>query len=218
MQQLLEKLKVIPNKEQKENLFQLILVELQYLLFKIQFCSSTRDADEFFNIVEETQLALAQMKNRNQIELPPLLLQFIADFDDVYDQNSREQLLTSIKENKYRYGDTIQAFSKILDDIKKSILKPELLASQKQLIVKKIQELLDVIATKKQSVDADIYFEQLLAIQELLAEITFAYGIPLDEPLMHFIYDCDRLDDPQTRTDLFNRIKHDEYNVFSEKP
>lgn len=215
MQKLLHRLETIPSKEKQAHLLLSILVELQYLLFRIQFCDIFVETHELFDLLEETQLTLTKLNNRSQVQLPPLLLQFIVDFSDVYDQKNRRQLFENIKENQYIYADIVSAFSKILSDFKEVVLKPRLLEAQKQLITKNIQNLLRLIAAERQSADADIYFEKLLAIQELLSQVTFVYNIPLNEPLMQFIYDCDRLDDSQTRIDLFKRIKQGEYNIFN---
>lgn len=152
---LFHKLETIPNKEKQENLLQSILIELQYLLFRIQLCATTLDAHEFFDTLEEAQLVLAKLNNRNQVKLPPLLMQFIVDFSDVYDENTRRQLFENIKENQYVYGDIVSAFSKILSGFKEGVLKPQLIETQKHLISKSIQDLLRLIAAEKKPTDGE---------------------------------------------------------------
>lgn len=214
MQKLLTQLKAVSNKKNQEHLLQLILIELQYLLLKIQLCSNIIETNQLFDLLETTQLSLVTLNNSKHIQLPSLLLQFTVDFNNVYDQNNRQYFFENIKKNRYVYGDIIDAFSKILNDFKQGCLKPQLVENQENLITKSIQNLLYFIAAANTAADADIFFEKLLTIQELLSKMTFVYNIPLHKPLMNFIYDCERLDDAQTRVNLFKRIKQGEYNIF----
>lgn len=214
MKRLLSSLEKFPSAEKQKNLLESILIELQYVLFRIQLCLTLSQANEFFDGLEEAQLVLVKLSTRKQIKLSAALQQFTIDFSDVYDNNIRKRLFNEINYNKYIYGDIVSPLYKILADIQQGVLKPLFVREQQQLISNTIKDLLCTISTAKEYVSVDGYFEKLLIIQELLSKAVFVYDILLDDPLMIFIHDCERLDDVETRVNLFKRIKQGEYNIF----
>lgn len=60
--------------------------------------------------------------------------------------------------------------------------------------------------------EANVYFNILQEIQELLAILYFKESINFSEKIEGFIRDCDRLDDEWLRNKLFCEIKKDNYN------
>lgn len=211
LQRLLWRLQTFPSQEKQECLLQSIIIELQYRLFRIQLCSPLSQAQEFFDDFEAAQLELAKLNNRCHIQLPSPLLRFIADFDDVYDAKMRERLFEEISSNTYVYGDIIPPLYKILDDVMQGILKPLLAQAQQDILRNKIQEILHAIAVQADCTTANSHFEKLLVITEFLSHAAYGYEIAFDDPLPELIYDCDRLDDYETRVWLFKRIKQGEY-------
>lgn len=76
-----------------------------------------------------------------------------------------------------------------------------------------INEIIQKIKICKSVVEADAFFDELFAIQDVLAELLFVHHITMMPSLRKFIRDCERLDDPWLREYLFNEIKHDRYSL-----
>lgn len=55
--------------------------------------------------------------------------------------------------------------------------------------------------------EANIYFDTLQKIQDVLARLYFKNKISLSDKLQKFVQDCDRLDDSWLREEIFKKIK-----------
>jgi hypothetical protein len=85
------------------------------------------------------------------------------------------------------------------------------------LILEEIYKLLERIYECNTEKQAQIYFDELWEIQELLSGIAFKHGLSLPQELKKIVRDCERLDDKDVRHFLFNEIKNDTYSLKSDK-
>jgi|GEM_PF-2892771 len=216
IQRLLYRLDIEHNKQEKNELFELLLTEVYYLILRIQVCHTYKETYDFFDQLQEVQLALMKLKNRYQTKLPLLLEKFTFDFSDVYDHDARKQLFDDINNNLCIYTSTTtlcDAFSKILVDIEQTKIRPLFSDAQQKLFFENIENLLQQIVLSKHLVDAEPYFLRLYDVQGILSEAHFKYNVPLNPSLRKFVRDCERLDDSWTRANLFKQIKEGTYDL-----
>lgn len=83
------------------------------------------------------------------------------------------------------------------------------------LLLTQINKLLEQIKLSQNIESTAAYFDELQAIQDVLAELAFKHGVKLPDPLKQFVRDCDRLDDHWLRNHLFELIKNNQYHLAS---
>lgn len=71
-----------------------------------------------------------------------------------------------------------------------------------------INRLLRLIETCATIEVANIYFDLLQKVQEVLSGLVFERKVRVSRILIRFIKDCDQIDDPSLREHLFKKIKH----------
>lgn len=87
--------------------------------------------------------------------------------------------------------------------------------SQKQglkFVEQEIKLLFSAISNTDKVDDAELIFKNLEDIQFVLAKSIFKNGIEVSSFLRQFVYDFDRIDDSETKRNLYNRIKAESTN------
>jgi hypothetical protein len=87
--------------------------------------------------------------------------------------------------------------------------------SQKQglaFIEQEIKLLFSAISNTDKVDDAELIFKNLEDIQFVLAKSIFKNNIEVTSFLRQFVYDFDRIDDNETKVNLYNRIKTEGIN------
>jgi hypothetical protein len=87
--------------------------------------------------------------------------------------------------------------------------------SQKQGLVfieQEIKLLFSAISNTDKVDDAELIFKNLEDIQFVLAKSIFKNNIEVTSFLRQFVYDFDRIDDNETKVNLYNRIKTEGIN------
>ena len=106
----------------------------------------------------------------------------------------------------------IFTFLKTLDD---EVVLEKIEAQLPQLL-ELINKQLAQIRQTKSIQQAKPYFDILQDTQFIVARLAFIKEVPLTKELGKFLSDCDRLDDPWLRDQLFRRLKQGTYNLKSE--
>lgn len=99
-----------------------------------------------------------------------------------------------------------------VNDMKNESIKNNTTQNQ-DFLFEEINKLFSKIKICLHYKDADIYFDQLLAIQEMLGSLVFKYDIKILPSLRKFVRDCERLDDDDVRKWLFNELKSNQYSL-----
>lgn len=103
----------------------------------------------------------------------------------------------------------------ILSEINSLLLNPEIdrhaISSKLRLLEDEIQELLKKISNTTKLNDAETEFKKLDDYQLAGAKLYFKHNFKISRRLEMFIKDFDRLDDLETRKNLFGMIKTGKY-------
>jgi hypothetical protein len=216
MHNLIEILRSIENEKEKKNIIlhiSSLAQEINFLLLKINFCTDFQQANRYFDLLEKIQLILATIQHKLRINLPNNLSQFVKDFDDVYDLETRKNLFAVIKKNQTLYNPNYDAMiSKYMFEITDSPPAGDL-NSQLQFLRNQLIRLIGSIKTCKNFSEAYQYFNVLENLHNCLAMILFKYDITLDQGLNDFVRIFDRIDDPHERQYLYDKIKNNSYYV-----
>ncbi|SEK63758.1 hypothetical protein [Parapedobacter koreensis] len=76
-----------------------------------------------------------------------------------------------------------------------------------EFVEQEIKLLFSAIAGTNKIDDAELLFKNLEDIQFVLAKSIFKNGIKVTSFLKKFVYDFDRIDDNDTKKNLYNKIK-----------
>lgn len=77
-----------------------------------------------------------------------------------------------------------------------------------EFVEQEIRLLFSAIANTNKVDDAELFFKTLEDIQFVLAKAIFKNGLEVTSFLSEFVYDFDRIDDFETKTNLYHKIKH----------
>lgn len=98
----------------------------------------------------------------------------------------------------------------LLQTIKNEPIKTKVV-SMLPLLEEEISFLFSQLKKCKNIEETNFYFDLLLGLQEVLAELVFKENIIVSTKLRKFIRDCDRLDDSWLREHLFKKIQAGTY-------
>jgi hypothetical protein len=76
-----------------------------------------------------------------------------------------------------------------------------------EFIEQEIKLLFSAVASTNKIDDAELLFKKLEYIQFVLAKSIFKNGTEVTPFLRKFVYDFDRIDDTETKENLYNRMK-----------
>lgn len=83
------------------------------------------------------------------------------------------------------------------------------------LLLKEIQNQLLKIKACNSISEAEVYFATLSTIQLALAKLIFIHNLEATPALNTFVWDFDRIDDPEWKNYLFNQIICNEYLLLN---
>jgi hypothetical protein len=83
------------------------------------------------------------------------------------------------------------------------------------LLLKAINKTLSKIKNYETPKAANACFDELQEAHRTLSKLFYNYNIDMTPELDKFIYDCERLDDNETREYFFKEIKNDRYSLSS---
>lgn len=81
--------------------FPLLLEQINGLFNKIKHCDSIKEADYYFNVLDEIQCCLCVLVFVKKIKVSEPIRKFVRDFDRLDDKDLRIWLFNQIKEDKY---------------------------------------------------------------------------------------------------------------------
>lgn len=201
--------------------FILLYNAIDYIILKIKGCKTTKDAEPYFDQLNDIQLMTAKFNYKYHIDLPVNLEEFSKAFDNLHDLQEREKLFYEIQQGKYWYeqyndGVVLHLLEDIVLQDKQDIsFDAEALQSQLDFLQQEVIKLLEKIKICNGIKDTQHYFDGLQKIQGVLALLLFKYSIPMSAQLKKFVRDCDRLDDVDLRHWLFTKLQQGCYSLDS---
>lgn len=73
------------------------------LLYVIETAKSFEEVESIFDILEQIQFLLAKAVFKENVNVTPLLMKFVSDFDRVDDSDTRHYLYEKIKSKEYPF-------------------------------------------------------------------------------------------------------------------
>jgi|ERR1700733_102544 len=186
---------------------------IDYLILKIKFCSVFADSIVYFDILESIHLLLGRLQFTYHILLPKEAKHFMNDFDSIYTLEGRQYLFdTRIEKLNTCRGFNSLYLIMLLEDLQHGPIKDNIIALITYLREQIVYSFNEVKGSSNLQ-DAEAAFDKLQKIQEILACLFFKYDVAMADDLREFIRDCDRLDDPWLRENLFAKIKSGNYGL-----